>query len=468
MFQIQNKSGDASPWLLYPADNKTVWIVTVKFGRPLVSQIVNFDISSEQSTPVVNLTNSVPTDILYDHTSKLVWIVENDSLAYYDQARNKFNIALTFPNGAPQYLAVDSQDHFWLTLLGTDQIVEYFPATANLYNYSTPTSNAGLQGIAVSPVDGSVWFAEAYAGKIGHLTPCGTPLCPITEYSSPPWIGLRGVIQLAVDGKGTVWFTNHDGNEFGSFDPSTGDWKLFPIGYCPDSYVQSCDVGLPNAIALDPAGQVWFSEHFSGRIGRYDPNNQALIEYTMPTNSAVCSKGCTPYSWWMWPGQDNLVWFVAFGLGEIGYVNSTVPVPFSVAPLTSVTINHGSSTSLPIRVAYSGEAPAINASATSQDTSPIPSTISLSVGPVRESTNGIETSTITITAAWSSASGPRYVAVTAYNENLTVNAFVRVEVVASIEYTTLGIVSGISAFSAFTVGINQYSKRRNGRTKSTG
>src|SRR5207249_3392743 len=127
------------------------------------------------------------------------------------------------------------------------------------------TPNAGLQGIAVSPVDNSTWFAEAYAGKIGHLT-CKASACAITEYGPPSGLRIQGVIQVAVDKNGIVWFTIHSGNEFGSFNPSTGDWNLFPIGYCSDSYVADCWIGLPNALSLDSDGRVGFSEHTAGGI----------------------------------------------------------------------------------------------------------------------------------------------------------------------------------------------------------
>lgn len=472
MFQIQNRLTDPSPWLLYPASNKTVWIVTIKLGRQLLSQIVNFTMVSSTSgvpTPVANLTDTVPTDIVYDNSQSRVWIVENDSLAYYNQtATSRITTAKTFADSAPQYLAIDSQDNLWLTLLNTDQVVEYVPYNGASHYYSTPSSNAGLQGISVSPEDGSVWFAEAYSGRIGHLIPCNTSSCPITEYSPPSGMNIEGVIQVAIDKSGVVWFTVHDGNEFGSFNPSTGAWKLFPIGYCSDDYVQGCAAGLPNAIALDSTGQVWLSEHYSGRIARYNPSSGTLTEYMMPTTSSVCSRACTPFLWWMWPGQNSLVWFVAFGLGEIGYVNATVPVLFTIASPASITVAEGGATNLPVSVTYAGESPHVNASATSQDTSSNPPTLSWSVKPQLSSPrDGMESATITVSAAWSSSLGPRYIAVSAYDENLTVNAFVRVDVVASLSaYTTIGFAGGISIFSLAASGLARYrkKKRNNGST----
>jgi streptogramin lyase len=464
MFQIQNRSSDPSPWLIYPANNKTVWVVTIAYGIQPLSQIVNFTRVSATvavSTPVANLTDTLPTDIVYDHVEDRLWIVANDSLVYYNQtARAKITIAQTFTNGGPWYLAIDSQDHLWLTLLEANQIVEYNPSNGRSY-YSPASSNAGLQGIAVSPVDGSVWFAEAYLGGIGRLVPCNSPPCPITEYSPPSGITLRGVSQLAVDKTGIIWFTVHDGNEFGSFNPSTRDWKLFPIGYCSDNYVAGCEVGLPNAIALDPSGKVWFSEHYTGRIGRYDPTSETLAEYAMPTTSPVCGKVCPPLSWWMWPGQNGLVWFVAFDLGEIGYVNSTLPIPFTVSSVESVTVNQGTSVSFPVSAGFVGEAPSLNASVTSLDTSSNPAMLSWSLSHEKvSSATGIADSFLTLSASWASTLGSRYIAASAYNENLTLSVFVKVDVVASLAYATIGFASGISTFAVAALVLNRYSTKK--------
>src|SRR5207302_9918503 len=119
--------------------------------------------------------------------------------------------------------------------------------------------------------------------------------------------------------------------------PSTGEWRVFGIGYCSESYNPDCAVGLPNAISLDSNGIIWFSEHFAGRVAKYDPTIGSLTEYFVPATTI-------PYVWWMWPGPGNLVWFKAFGLGEIGYVNASVPVPIATsAGAQPVKVEQGTS-----------------------------------------------------------------------------------------------------------------------------
>jgi streptogramin lyase len=472
MFQVANRSDEPSPWLVYPANNKTVWLVTIKIGTSLLSQLVNFTMISPTvglSQPVANLTNTVPTDIVYDHGR--VWIVENDSLGYYDLNTRAVVISKTFPNTAPQYLAIDSYDNVWLTLLNTDQIVEYDPSTGTTYNYTTPSSNTGLQGITVSPFDGSVWFAEAYAGRIGRLIPCNSSSCSITEYAPPPGIIIQGVIQLVVDKTGLVWFTVHDGNEFGNFNPSTGQWQLFPIGYCPDSYVADCEIGLPNAIDTDPSGQVWFSEHVSGRIARYDPASGTLTEYMMPTSSSYCTKECAPLAWWMWPGKNNLVWFVAFGLGEIGYVNASLAVPFDIISPSHVDVPQAGCANIVVSSTYtSGQPPNFNGAVTSEDSSSNPPMITFAGSQFTQTSNGVASSILTIFAGRNATTRTSYVAVSAYDADVTVNAFVNVDILSFTTrlggcitslgfYTTVGFASGISGVSVIGLVMNVYRRK---------
>jgi streptogramin lyase len=474
VFQIQQNSTDFSPWLLYPASNKTTWAVVWGYldNKTLASQLVNFTLGAQHRSAII--VNDIPNDIVYDNNSKRVWVLEEDSLAYYNSTTNNITTALNFPaNSTPEYMTIDNNDHLWITLSGTNQIVDFqVGREPHYYNITDSciqtTLGCGPWGITVDPRDGSIWFAEALAGRIGHLIPSSTQAsCPCTYYAPPSSLNLYGLVQLVASRNGMVWFTIHAGNEFGSLNPSSGEWTLFPTGYCTDD----CIFSLPNAISIDSQGQIWFAEHIAGRIGRYDPNDDTLVEYTIPTTpntSNFCGSTCTVLSWWMWPGFDNLVWFVAFGLGEIGYVNASVPISITAATSTgSITVPQGSSTSLTVSATYAGEAPSINAMGASPDISSNPPMLSFSPRQEGASTGQMVNSMLTTSASWSAAIGSRYIAVSVYDANITVNTFVTVDVVTDVgAYTTIGFASGISAFTAVTVSIKWLSKKKRNNGKA--
>ena len=414
-------SQSPSPYVLYPS-NDSIWIDAVSTSSSSVSsQILQFFLNGTVRNRVPSLPNVFVSSIIVDPVLRRAWFPENNTLAYYDPRTMQLGNATTFANESPQYVALDSSDKLWLSLVGPggqSRIAVYNPLDPQSKPtlYPVPTPNATVQGIAVAP-DGTIWFAETVAKKLARLDP-NTSI--ITEYSSP--ITLVAPIQVAVDSSGIVWFTDHGDNEFGWFNPQTKEWKTLPIGYCPSS----CVYGLPNAIFIYK-GEIWFSEHIAGRIARYNPNTKLLTEYIIPSSSS-------PLAWWARPGPNNLVWFTALGLGEIGYVNASIPVPFSIsAPSTDVAIQRGSSVKIPTRATSQGVAMlSFGISPVTQD-QPVQFTAQIYGSSPSNLTlnNNSQTAGFSVSAAWNATLGPRYVALTASDGQVAVNAHLRIVVVES-------------------------------------
>ncbi len=458
-FPLLKNSSDFLPFVLYPANNQTVWVVTVKGGYtvgktyvPPYAQIVNFTLGAGGKpivAPVITLRNAIPSDIVYDHVLSRVWFLENNSLAYYNSsAPGSITVEQTFPGGTPFFMTIDRLERIWITLLGTNRVVEYYPLSKTVVNsYAAPATNASLQGITTAP-DGTIWFVEAAARKLGHIT-CHSTSCNVTDYGPPPTVEITFPIQLAVDRGGLVWFTDHGASQFGSFNPSTGKWRVFGIGYCSESYNPDCPDGLPNAMSLDSNGMIWFSEHFAGRVAKYDPNIGSLTEYFVPATTI-------PYIWWMRPGPENLVWFTAFGLGEIGYINANLPVPFSIrGGVRAVKIEQGTSQAVTISIMNQAQGPVyLNVSANGHDApfgSP-PLLYGSADQPQIQPTVTPVNATYRISAALNADLGERYVTLTAYNSQVAVSAFVNVNVTrttiplilrTSVPYISLGFALSI-------------------------
>ena len=67
--------------------------------------------------------------------------------------------------------------------------------------FAIPTAGSGADSIAAGP-DGSLWFTEQVANKIGRITTAGA----ITEFPIPtPFSGLYGGLAAGPDGN--LWFT---------------------------------------------------------------------------------------------------------------------------------------------------------------------------------------------------------------------------------------------------------------------
>jgi len=432
--------GSPSPWLIYPTDS-TVWVAGIGTGNPISSQIRESYINGTTKI-LVSLPNVIVSSILADpiNPSTKVWFTENSTLAFYDTSNTtqvSATKAITFPDQSIEYLANDARGRIWMSLVGSSgasSIAMYDPLSHLNQTYPVPTSSAVVQGITVSPSGNTIWFAEAGSKKIGRLVPEISPVPD--EFSPPSYVNLAAPIQVAVDSSGNVWFTDHGSNQFGVFDPLTNVWKVFPIGFCSDN----CVYGLPNAIFVDAKNTIWFSEHIAGRVGRYDPSSGILTEYVVHGSS-------TPLMWWAMPGPNNLVWFVAWGLSQMGYVNASIPVPFSVlGPSADIVVQRGSSVNVPVRVSSQGLAAlSLGVSPVTQD-QPLqfpaqvygssPSSLTLS--------DNSQTVTFSVSSAWNATLAPRYVALTVSDGQVAVNVQVRIVVAeASAPLVALGFSSVI-------------------------
>jgi streptogramin lyase len=425
-----------SPFLIYPT-NTIIWVAGVSTPpNPTGSQIRQFFINGT-TKGVLNLTNVIVSSIVADTTNPTgrLWFTENSTLSFYDSSQAKETKAITFPNQSLQFLAKDNQGRIWISMAsssGASSIAVYDPLSHANQTYAVPTSGAIIQGMTMGQGN-SIWFAEAGSKRIGRLVPGVPPV--FSEFSPPASISLAAPVQVAVDASGNVWFTDHGTNQFGVFDPLAKTWKVFPIGYC----LNNCISGLPNAIFVDAKNTIWFSEHIAGRIGRYDPSTGLLTEYSVPGSSP-------PGLWWAMPGPKNLVWFVAVALGQIGYVNSSIPVAIGLSGVASeVAIQRGSYQRLPIVVNSVGQEFSLNSSEVTQDAPPFnpPQIYSSSQSEVVPGENPYSTS-IMIFAAWNATLEQRYVALTAFNSKVSLSVFVRVNVIdSSISYVAVGSVSMI-------------------------
>ena len=90
------------------------------------------------------------------------------------------------------------------------------PASAATTVFPVPTSNAGLARITTAP-DGSMWFVETNANKVGRITPAGQ----ISEYTLPAQtVDDTDVKDLDIAADGTVWVVFDSGWQAVALNPN--------------------------------------------------------------------------------------------------------------------------------------------------------------------------------------------------------------------------------------------------------
>jgi len=97
-------------------------------------------------------------------------------------------------------------------LLGGAPAVAAADQSAPVTEYHLPTSDADPYGVASAP-NGSTWFTERAADKIGELTPTGS----FNEFVIPTAASDPRGIAVASDG--SIWFTEAAVDKIGELTP---------------------------------------------------------------------------------------------------------------------------------------------------------------------------------------------------------------------------------------------------------
>jgi virginiamycin B lyase len=144
----------------------------------------------------------------------------------------------------PENLTSGPGGYVWYTERGA-QAIEALDQDENVVRHiSLMTPPTGI-GVAA---DGSIWFTEIFAAKIGHLQSDGT----FVEYGAS-W--LVGPVIITAGPDGNMWFADAGGS-LGRVD-ANGTMTRIPLS--------TGAVG----IAVGPDGNIWFTEPGAGNVGRF-------------------------------------------------------------------------------------------------------------------------------------------------------------------------------------------------------
>jgi streptogramin lyase len=277
---------------------------------------------------ILNTTGSEPWDLTVDKEGN-IWLTE-----YHGQrvARFKGGTLMELPllNGKyPVGITVDNNPQFqsvWFAVNdgknGNGEIGRvYYNVTDKkwvIIEYEIPPSSSAKRkpyGVAVSPVDGFIWFTDQGTGNITYLNPWTLmfkeyKLKDLTDYK------LWGV---AVDRSGYVWaaldFT--DGTKYDRIcrlNPWSGEVVFYEIP------TQGAD---PRGLTIDKDGNVWFTESSKGKVARLNPVDQYITEFATPTPGSypigitVGADGSTP------------VYFTEWSANKIGKLDPTKGITYS-------------------------------------------------------------------------------------------------------------------------------------------
>jgi len=198
-------------------------------------------------------------------------------------------------------LDIGDRDSIWI-------LPSYRYVFGRVDEFSVPTPSSGPMNLAIDPYNGSVWFTEYQANKIGRLFFVGGGKWRFIEYSLPTpnsyptdiavdpnyWHTSTGEVQTY------VWFTMSGSDKIGRLNGETGE------------IVEYSTRGTPWGITITDDGFVWFTQKLGDRIAKLNPWTGVITEVPLP----VHSPGNEPL--YIANDTDNSLWFTESASNRIG------------------------------------------------------------------------------------------------------------------------------------------------------
>ena len=362
--------------------------------------------------------SSLPQKLVIEGSKIIINDFIGGKLSFLDYAQDReglrhYAIPSIVPDAVTSDFAIDSEKNVWYTNWvpsGQGILVKFdYPG----YEYESATGEV-TQGLLLQD------FVEWYNLPVGLTTPNGVAVGPDQK----------------------IWIANTSSNYFFSFDPKTEEFIKYTTSIPTiDSY------GNASGVIKNPVSNPYWIEHYDGnlimnehnanRIGVFNPSSETLVEYTVPSrnpNWADCEgiDYCGVAQVFDFAVDGKKIWFTEWVENNIGVVDTSIPLPFSIDIDTKeITLKKGETAvvTLEVTIIPNSTDTEINARVNSSVTStfsdivikPILTDFSLSDDPISIS--------VEITASEHALTGTHKVLLGAYTDDIAVSQFITVTIV---------------------------------------
>jgi len=146
---------------------------------------------------------------------------------------------------------------------------------------------------------------------------------------------------ITIDNNGNIWLAGSSSSLFFKFNPIHENFTQYvtsnPHKSTYGNYTGEIKspVSRPYWIDTDSSGKLVFNEQGSNRIGVFDPNNESLVEYSIPSKNphwGDCGdiQNCGIAQIFDFVIKGDKIWFTEWAENNIGVVDTTIPLPVAI------------------------------------------------------------------------------------------------------------------------------------------
>ncbi len=457
--------------------NGMVWFAQTNTGKvakfdPLTETFTEYDNSVWKNVEKIFIVTAIENNVEPTKLRSMMWGIDyfpDGSIWFTDEATDaiwKFSIDDESYNrisysqtdesksSLPQKLVIEGSKIIINDFTGGRlSFLDYAQDEQGLLHYAIPSvmENAVTSDFAIDS-DKNVWYTNWVPSGQGILVKFDYPgyefqstqgevtqgllLQDFIEWYNFP-VGLTTPNGVAVGPDQKIWLADTSSNYFFSFDPKTEEFTKYVTSIPTiDSY------GNASGFIKNPVSRPYWIEHSDGnlimnehnanRIGVFNPSSETLVEYTVPSrnpNWADCEgiEYCGVAQVFDFAVAGEKIWFTEWVENNIGVVDTSIPLPFSIAiDKDKITLEKGQTTQITLEVTKTGSAHMYDASVNSSSTSTFSDIIITHENNF--SLSDKTTISVEIMASEHALSGTHKVLLGAYTDDIAVSQFITVTV----------------------------------------
>ena len=378
--------------LAITTDDKGIWYISTKHGI-----LLNYDINSRKFTKYIIpvwKSRDIPTD------SSQVWELKNDpsgkNLWFTDEKQNRiwkfdkdnksFEMFLVpldsslFGTAYPVSIDFDSRGNVYFVGIRTHSL--FIGDVSKMKNGTSSgisivdlpvgefkgmeTDLVSVGSIVFDKKNSVVWISMLAFGQKGAILKYDTINNLFKIYILPS--DLTSPVGLLLDSNNDLWVTDHGTNIFFKFDITYGNITKYTTSLASKKLFGGNEIKgaytLPYWLKNGVNSTILFNEHTGNKIARFDPANEILIEYWIPSQNKLFGP-CNPITndinncgigniLQFADEKDGKIWFTEWSENKIGYIKN-ISLPFSVtSSQNTMAIKRGESKEIPLTI-YANE-----------------------------------------------------------------------------------------------------------------
>jgi virginiamycin B lyase len=369
-------------------DGAKVWYVSTKRGLlgsydTAAGTFNEYEIPSwpTRSLPFTSVPSwSMSWTVKIDGRGENIWFTDqNNTIWRFNQSTEDFDmfkVPAKYPsmmdfdsNGNLYFIGINSQSLFFgnVSRIQNGTSEGFAEISLPLEGFSGVSSDLVTSGgLVVDKERNDVWVSLlAFQQKKGQLFQYDIETNKVVRIVDLP-TDLGAPVGMELDNYGNVWVADHGTSTFFRYDPSMDNITRFVTSIAsPKIYGGSTPPNaytLPYWIDKGGDGSLWFNEHTGNKIGRFDPEELALVEYWIPSQNrawALCPPEATvcgiANAMQFAVDPENHLWFTEWTENKIAKLDASKQVPIAVVAPAEVALARGESTEIKVTVVASSD-----------------------------------------------------------------------------------------------------------------